>query len=171
MVVWRSSRETAARVTVGKTSAATAAIDSVTPRRTRRDRSRARARESRAQIVPTGQPNRSATAPVEQALQVAEHERNPVALGEPVDLIQKDDDLVAPGAVRRFGSGPPDRKLRASAFHLAPPCGFDARADGDSIGDPAQPARERVTGADRARLPSQHQERGLECIIRIIRVG
>jgi len=35
-----------------------------------------------------------------EALQVAEHDRSPVTLGEPVDLIKKDGDLVDPGAVR-----------------------------------------------------------------------
>ena len=102
---------------------------------------------------------------------MAEHDRSSIAFGEPVQLIEEDGDLVDSGTVPVLGCGPVGLLLRGSEFHLAAPHGFGARTDGNPVGHPAQPARERVAGADRTRLAGQHQECGLERIVRIVRIG
>ena len=57
---------------------------------------------------------------------------------------------------------------RSLACSLA--CGVLARLDGDPVGDPMEPAANRIAASDRPRLTNQDQERGLEGILGRVRI-
>ncbi len=65
------------------------------PRRINRPRSRSFARDNRALIVPTGRTEPPRGLVVCQPLKVAEHDRRPIPLGQPLDLLVQRRDLFA----------------------------------------------------------------------------
>ena len=104
---------------------------------------------------------------VAQALQVAEDHRQPVLLRQPVDLLVHDARDVGIGPGVGHGHGRHRRCLRLAA---APPPRLDARLHGRAIRHAVQPAAQGVAGADRAGLPGQDQEGGLEGVLDVLLV-
>ena len=100
------------------------------------------------------------------AFQVAEDDRRAIALGEPVDLlVQQPLQLevpLGPGLLRG------DRRV---AFEAAVAGGGRPGAGRGPVGDLVQPGADRIPHPEPARPLDQDQERGLEGVLRVVRIA
>ena len=117
-------------------------------------------------------PDRASEVPrrllVAAALDVAEHDRHPVAVREPVDLrVDQAGELFADSISSRVSVRHRDRP----PFGRPPPTGRDPGADRGAAGDPMEPGTQRVAHPERAGPPHQDQERGLEGVLGVVVVA
>jgi hypothetical protein len=101
------------------------------------------------------------------ALDVAQHDRHPEAVGEAVDLrVDHGGELIAAELV-------PVRIPHRNRPPLGrpPPTGRHAGADRGAAGDPMEPRTERVAHPERAGLPHQDQKGGLEGVLGVVVVA
>ncbi len=103
---------------------------------------------------------------VGEALQVAEHYRNPILLREPFELLVEHQDQIIAMSVVCGGH----RTLGSSELMPAAPGLGHPGAIRDPIGRPVQPTGQRVAVANRAGLADQDQEGRLEGIMGIVRL-
>ena len=139
----------------------------VMPRRVNRSRSRSRPLTRRCRSVGSVQRRSRGGLLVGQTFQVAEDHRQPLTIGQAVELLVDNRGHVGlkprPGRFR-------DGHGRCLRFMPAPPTGGDVRLHGGAIGDAVQPAAQRVGGADRAGLPRQDEEGRLEGVLDVVLV-
>ena len=162
-----SAAGTAALAPAACAARTTPTAPAVMPRRVNRSRSRRRALSSRCRSVGSVQRRRHGGLLVGQALEVAEDHRQPLAIGQTVELLVHDGSDLGVGIgrgvrcfERRHGHG-----LRLSS---PPSLGIALRVHGGAVGDAVQPAAQRVAGADRAGRTRQDQEGGLECVLDVV---
>ena len=118
-------------------------------------------------------PDRAAQAPpgrllVAPTLQVAEHDRQAMALGEPPQLVGEDRPEVV--AVAGSFSGEKPRPVLLAQ----PPVAGSERPRGPdrgAAGDPVEPRPERVLDPQGPRPAGQGEERGLEGVLRLLLVA
>ena len=98
--------------------------------------------------------------------QVAEDHRRPITLWEPVDL------LVEQPLQLGGGLGEP-RRLRPgrAPFVPSPTRGRGTGTRSRAIGHLMQPGAQRIPHPEGASLADQDQERRLECVLGVVRVG
>ena len=103
---------------------------------------------------------------VGQPLEVAEHDRRPQPLGQAVDL------LVERGRVGIVLSGGSLSEVRSATSwsSLRRRAALRRARVRDAMRDPEEPARDRPAPADRAGPAGQHEEGGLEGVLRIVGV-
>ncbi len=104
---------------------------------------------------------------VAAALHIAEDDRHPEAVGEPVDLrMNQGGELLAADLV-------PVRipHRHRTPLRRPPAAGVDPGADRGAAGDPMEPGPQRVAHPERAGLPHQDQERRLEGVLGIVVVA
>ena len=139
----------------------------VTPRRVSRARSSSRARASRPRVVASLHRSWSGGLLIGHVLEVAEHDRPPVAIGEPVDLlVDHRGRVVAPRAGRDRLAGP----LGRAAFLVAAPGGVRLDLERDPPGHAMQPAADGALDPDRPGLARQQEESGLEGVVGVVGV-
>lgn len=102
-----------------------------------------------------------------QPAQVAQDDRHPVAGREPADLLVEDRPEVLP---QGRGGGVIVRHLKRPPLPVPPPGPVRPGVGGDPAGDPVEPRPERVTPAQRAGLPGQDEEGGLERVLGVVGV-
>ena len=139
------------------------------PRRSSLVRSFALARNSRVCTVLKGQRKGPRGLLVGLALQVAEHDRCPVAIGQPGEFLEQLGHVLGRGLRlgRRLVSGAFGKMVRESATTS----GFRPDSQAESIGNSIEPARHGLLVANRARPAGQDQERGLKRIIGFVKIA
>jgi hypothetical protein len=100
-------------------------------------------------------------------LEIAQQHRQHVLFRQPRDFFVQD---LAPIVARYVPRPIFDMQITDGSLAFSTVCGILARLDGDPIGDPMEPAAERIAASDRPRLTNQDQECGLEGIFGPVRV-
>ena len=148
------------------------------PRLVSRPRSKPRARDS-AHFHRSNRPAQTVRyLPVGPPLKVAEHDRFPILLRQPRELfmqrrreIELMPFLLVLGPRRAAAPAAPRRLLGRARLVFLPPGRCHACPSRDPPGHAEQPARDRLSLANRARSSRQDQKRGLEGILRLMSIG
>ena len=101
------------------------------------------------------------------AFQVAEHDRDAITLGKPVELLVEDRRSLE---IARVVRGPLDARNRVP-FDDPSPRLVALSSDRRMTGDPVQPGPDRIAHPERAAAAGQDDKRRLECILSIVLVG
>ncbi len=101
------------------------------------------------------------------AFQVAEHHRDTIPLGQPVNLLVDDGRQVFPS---RFAPGPSRHRDR-SPFDRPAALGVPANPDRRMSGDSVQPRADRIPHPERTAPSGQDQERRLEGVAGVVLVA
>jgi hypothetical protein len=106
---------------------------------------------------------------VGQPLEVAEHDRGAVLPGKAVDLlVEHRAEFVEPSVPGRSGDV---CRLGHPVFVGLPPGRGDLRLGRDPVGHAVEPGPERFPEPERVSLAHQHEERGLEGVVDLVRVA
>ena len=106
---------------------------------------------------------------VGQALQVAEDHRQPLAIGQPVELLVHDGSDLGVGIGAAWDASSVAMAI-ASASRRRRSLGIASSVHGGAVGDAVQPAAQGVAGADRSGLTCQDEEGGLEGVLDVVLV-
>jgi hypothetical protein len=102
------------------------------------------------------------------ALQVAQHDRHPVLLGQPPQLPVEQRSQVEPDvSLQRRGLG----HVSHLPFPGAPAGGNRPGLQGGAAGDAVQPVADQLAGHDRGRPAGEDEEGGLEGVLGVLLVG